>query len=349
MTLIQSLEEIRTYGREWAALPTKAARAIPAEDIMHLFVAANKFVPELLQHYARLYGFPNYSGASVGWLRRAAGWCYNRTNIIKIDFLHVLFADDVAFNATLLHELCHTEVHNHTIAFWMLFDQKLKEASIIDRGDDSRKKWLESSRLQNQDATYLYDTPGNIYENVSDHKREAIRDKVCYGFSQDRQWMMRSNQQYISDIYKLMYNLVDERKWLPEIIENILTGNCKLLTTFDYAEAIAFFKDKQLVETYVGYGKGNAKVADAFHEIFETIRNPQQYRAYRDDVRISCLPVFSANAGSVMPLKDIDRMLNDKYFTDIQMHSPIFIENPNLEMDLFCAHLLVATEYSCSR
>lgn len=44
MTLIQSLEEIRTYGREWAALPTKAARAIPAEDIMHLFVAANKFV-----------------------------------------------------------------------------------------------------------------------------------------------------------------------------------------------------------------------------------------------------------------------------------------------------------------
>ena len=68
MKLIESLEEIREYGRRWAALPTKTVRTIPAEDIMNLFFAANKFVPELLQHYARLYGFPNYTGASVGWL-----------------------------------------------------------------------------------------------------------------------------------------------------------------------------------------------------------------------------------------------------------------------------------------
>lgn len=212
MKLIKSLEEIREYGREWAALPTKAVRTIPAEEVVNLFVAANKFVPELLQHYARRYGFPNYRGASVGWLRNAAGRCSCTTNIITIDFLYVLFADDIAFNATILHELCHTEVHNHTTAFWELFDQKLKEASIIDRDDNSRKVWLQKPWFKNDDGFHLYNSPGDRYENVSDHKRKAIRDKVCYRFSQDCQWMMRSDQLYISDVYRVIYSVEGRRK-----------------------------------------------------------------------------------------------------------------------------------------
>lgn len=347
MKLIQSLEEIREYGREWAALPTKTVRAIPAEDIINLFVAANKFVPELLQHYARLYGFPNYKGASVGWLRRAAGWCYGKTNIITIDFLHVLFADDVAFNATLLHELCHTEEHNHTTVFWELFDQKLKEASIIDRDDNSRKVWLQKPWFKNDDGMYLYNTPGDIYKNVSDHKQKAIRDKVCYGFSQNRQWMMRSDQQYVSDVYRVIYNTVGKRKWLPEIIEDILTGNCKLLTTFDYADTIDFFKGKQLVETYVGYGRGDTKVSDAFHEIFETIEQRHLlHMVCEKQGRVSALFIFSAYAGSAIPLNDLAKMLDDKYFTDIQIYSAICIEDSNLGMDVFCVHMILAIEYS---
>ncbi len=346
MKLIQSLEELRDYGRRWAALPTKTIRTIPGEDIMNLFIAANKFVPEVLQHYARLYGFPNYKGASVGWLRGAAGWCYTNSNIIRIDFLYVLFADDVAFNATLLHELCHTEVHNHTTVFWELFDQKLKEASIIDREDNSRKVWLQKPWLKKEDGMYLYDTPGDRYGNVSAHKQKAIRDKVCYGFSQDRQWMMRSDQAYISDIYKLIYNTVDKIKCLPEIIENILTGHCKLLTTFDYADALDFFKGKQLVETYVGYGKGDTKVTEAFHAIFETIEQHHPlHMMCEKQVRVSALFIFSANAGSAIPMNDIDKILDDNYFADIRMYSAIFIEDPNLGMDVFCTHMILAQEY----
>lgn len=350
MKRIRSLEEIREYGREWAALPTKTVRAIPDEEIMNLFIAANKFVPELLQHDARLYGFPNYKGASVGWLRRAAGLCYNKTNIITIDFLHVLFADDVAFNATLLHELCHTEVHNHTVAFWELFDQKLKEASIIDRGDNSRKVWLQKPWFRNDDGLHLYNTPGNGYENVSDHKRKAIRDKVCYGFSQNRQWMMRSDQLYLSDIFRVLYNVGDGvhgRKWLPEIIEKILTGYCTLLTTFDYTDAFDFFKGKQIVETYVGYGRGDAKAIEAFRELSEAV---EQHQALHTDcekqVRISALLIFSAHASSAFWVNDMDKVREEKFFTAIQMCIPIFIEDPDLAMDVFCAHLIVAKEYS---
>lgn len=346
MQLIQSLEEIRAYGRRWAALPIKAVRAIPAEEIMNLFVAANRFVPELLQQYARQYDFANYAGASVGWLRRATGWCRDKDNTIKIDFLWVLFADDVAFNSTLLHELCHTEVHDHTIVFWDLFDRKLKQAAIIDRDDNRRKLWLRKPALKNQEGMHLYDTPGDRYVNVSAHKQKAIREKVCYGFSQHREWMVRSEQQYLSGVYRLIYHIdqeTDERGRLPQIIKNIFRGNCKLLTTFDYADAIDFFKGKQLVETYVGYGNAGDGVTDVLCEIFAIIRSRPQYVVRERGVCVSAMFVFSANAGSAISLNDVGEVLRGGYFADMQMCcSSILVEDPDLGEGVFCVHLILA-------
>lgn len=120
------------------------------------------------------------------------------------------------------------------------------------------------------------------------------------------------------------------------------------MTTFDYADAIDFFKGKQLVETYVGCGRGDAKVSDAFHKIFETIIDRLRHdEIYGEDVLVSALFIFSVRAGSAIPLDDIDRMLEDKRFTDIQMHSPVFMEDPDLETDGFCAHLILARENPC--
>lgn len=153
MKLIESLEEIREYGRKWAELPTKEVRKIPTADILHLYSAANKFVPELLQHYARLYDFPDYRGGKVTLLDRKAGLY---TGLILIDFLEVLFADDARFHMILLHELCHTKHRNHKVPFWELLDAKLKEATIIDKDDDSRKIWLKYPNFKNWNNYYLY-------------------------------------------------------------------------------------------------------------------------------------------------------------------------------------------------
>lgn len=169
MKRIESLEEIRENGRKWAELPTKEVRKIPVEDILHLYMAANKFVPELLQYYARLYDFPGYKRGTVRFLHGRAACC-SKENRIKIGFLEVLFADDTRFRTILLHELCHTKHHNHKVPFWELLDAKLKEASIIDKDDDSRKKWLEKPWLKTQDGQYLYEEPGDMYENTSVHK-----------------------------------------------------------------------------------------------------------------------------------------------------------------------------------
>lgn len=140
MKPIKSLEEIREYGRILAALPTKTVRKISEDEILNFYMAANKFVPEELSRYARIYDFPNYKEAAVCCMRNAPGTYNCSNNTIKIDFLSLLFADDFLFQTILLHELCHTKIHNHTVSFWELLDKKLKEASIIDKNDNSRKK-----------------------------------------------------------------------------------------------------------------------------------------------------------------------------------------------------------------
>lgn len=137
MKPIKSLKEIRECGRKWAEAPTKTIKAILQKEILNLYTAANKFVPDRLQHYARLYGFPNYKRASVRCLHHAVGRCGN-DNHIDIDFLYVLFADHMAFGTLLLHELCYTEFHNYDDSFWMLLDKTLKKALIIGPDDDSR-------------------------------------------------------------------------------------------------------------------------------------------------------------------------------------------------------------------
>lgn len=343
MKLIQSLEEIREYGRRLAALPTKAVRAIPDDEILNFYIAANKFVPELLLHYARLYDFPDYKKGTVHFLRRCSGLC-SYDNHIDIDFLVVLFADDVRFRAILLHELCHTKYHNHKVPFWELLDAKLKEASIIYKNDDSRKNWLKKPWFKDDDGHYLYDEPGDIYENVSLHKLKVIRDKVCYSFSCNRRWMTRGDQLVLSDIYRLIYNMnndADEIKYLPEIIGNILTGNCKLLTTFDYMDAINFFKGKNVVKTYTGYGRGAAKVNDAFHEIFEKIGHNTFREEFPREANVSALFVFSANTSSSIPISDLGRILDDKYLSELT-YTAVFVEDPNVGIDEFCIHMILA-------
>lgn len=157
------------------------------EEVLNLYTAANKFVPDRLRHYARLYGFPNYKRATVECLHHAVGRCGN-DNCIDIDFLYVLFADNTAFDTLLLHELCHTEFRNHEVYFWMLLNKTLKKVSIIGQNNDSRQQWLRLvvfnkdnlqtvlSKGRNKQCVNAF---GGWHENVSAIKRGVIHRKIC--------------------------------------------------------------------------------------------------------------------------------------------------------------------------
>ena len=332
MKLVESLEEIREYGRMLAKLPTKAVRAIPDDEVLNFYLAANKFVPEELERYAQLYDFPDYKGASVKCLKGAAGLCSHK-NEIRIDFLHLLFADDVTFTSTLLHELCHTKIHNHTVSFWELLDKKLKEASIIDKNDDSRKKWLKRSELINLDGDFLYDSPWELYENVSVIKSSVVRRKICLDSCWRKVYFEKNG-----NMCNLLYNVNYEGKypWMSDEVQDALMipFRDKQLTTFDWADMKQFLMSGQVFEVYTSYGNGNAK-ADAIDDVLKKSKLTKM----RDVCMI--LLIFSLKDGSSIQMSDIHN-ISDKIHSVNSNMLFVFTENPELEEDKLYVQLLLA-------
>lgn len=332
MKLVKSLEEIREYGRMLAKLPTKAVRAIPDDEVLNFYLAANKFVPEELERYAQLYDFPDYKGASVKCLKGAAGLCSHK-NEIRIDFLHLLFADDVTFTSTLLHELCHTKIHNHTVSFWELLDKKLKEASIIDKNDDSRKKWLKRSELINLDGDFLYDSSWELYENVSVIKSSVVRRKICLDSCWRKVYFEKNG-----NMCNLLYNVNYEGKypWMSDEVQDALMipFRDKQLTTFDWADMKQFLMSGQFFEVYTSYGNGNAK-ADAIDDVLKKSKLTKM----RDVCMI--LLIFSLKDGSSIQMSDIHN-ISDKIHSVNSNMLFVFTENPELEEDKLYVQLLLA-------
>lgn len=338
MKLIQSLEEIRAYGRMLAALPTKKVREIPADEILNVYMAANKFVPEALSHFAQIYGFPDYKGATVNCLREATGRC-SAENRIKIDFLHLLFADDIAFKCTLLHELCHTKIHDHTLCFWELLDKKLKEASIIDKNDNSRKKWLQTPLFKGQDGYQLYDQPGGWHANVSTIKSNIVRRKICLDSSTNGIHILKAGYRLYSNMSCLLYNVPCEEipTPIPNQVREILTKllfHYNQLTTFDWADMQMFLSSGSIFEIYTGYGNGDTKI-NAINEVIE--------KKQASKIVDTCMPlfIFSAKTSSSIPLEDFRKLPDNMYFPGIQT-TFVFCEDPELNEDEFCVHLLLA-------
>ena len=345
MKLLKSLNEIRKYGHMLATLPTKTIRTIPEEEILNVYMAANKFVPEELQRYAQLYDLPNFKEVSVECLRYAAGSC-SAENKIRIDFLHLLFANDITFQCTLLHELCHTKIHNHTVSFWELLDKKLKEASIINKNDNSRKKWLQTPALRNQDSYQLYDQPGKWYENISTIKSNIIRRKICLDSSSNGTYYLRIGYRLYSNMSLLLYKVnhkhnihQDTSPSIPDEVRNILINilfNDNQLTTFDWADMNDFLNSGSVFEIYTGYGNGKTKV-NAINEVIEKKQLTAIVHPYM------ALFVFYGKTSSSIPLDDIRKVSDNMYFTNIETRF-VFCENSELNEDVFCVHLLLAGE-----
>lgn len=336
MKLIESLEEIRKYGRMLAKLPTKAVRAIPDDEVLNFYLAANKFVSEELKRYAQLYDFPDYKGVRVRCLKGAAGWC-SHNNEIRIDFLHLLFADDVTFASTLIHELCHTKIRDHTVSFWELLDKKLKEASIIDKNDDNRKKWLKCSGLINQDDYYLYDSPGEWYENISVIKSNVVRRKICLDVCVSKVYFEKEGW-LCHNMCNLLYNMNYEKKYprMPDEVRNdlMIPFRNKQLTTFDWADMKQFLMSGQIFEAYTSYWIRNTK-ADAIDDMLKKSKLTKMR-----DVRMT-LVIFSLKDRSSIQMSDIHNIANKVHSVNSNMLF-VFTENSKLDEDKLYVQLLLA-------
>ena len=92
--------------------------------------AARKVLVERLDYLARKYGF-NYNRVFIRNQKTRWGSCSNKNNInLNVNLVRL---PDELIDYTILHELVHTRVKNHSRRFWDQMDLLLGDAKKIDK------------------------------------------------------------------------------------------------------------------------------------------------------------------------------------------------------------------------
>lgn len=128
----------KVFGLKDKRLFYGAVRKVPKETILHLYMAAAKYLPGEVGRYASELGFKDYKSTRVPykWYRYNAFACCSENNHIEFDFFYLLFGNEKRIYSTIIHELCHTVHHNHKLEFWELLERKLKEAALVEQDYD---------------------------------------------------------------------------------------------------------------------------------------------------------------------------------------------------------------------
>lgn len=128
----------KVFGLKDKRLFYGAVRKVPKETILHLYMAAAKYLPGEVGRYASELGFKDYKSTRVPyrWHRGALAICRYDDNHVEFDFLYLLLGNDKEIYSTIIHELCHTVHHNHKLEFWKLYERKLKEAALVEQDYD---------------------------------------------------------------------------------------------------------------------------------------------------------------------------------------------------------------------
>ncbi|MGL5914578.1 MAG: M48 family metallopeptidase [Bacteroidales bacterium] len=89
------------------------------EDIVRMRILAKEYFPPRVAMFAERYGFL-FNKISIKNMRSRWGSCSSRNNL---NFsLYLMHLPNELIDYVILHELCHTVHHNHSVHFWKLLD-----------------------------------------------------------------------------------------------------------------------------------------------------------------------------------------------------------------------------------
>jgi predicted metal-dependent hydrolase len=124
-TRIKDNQIVVTYPSHKAINEDSVQQAAHKAAVKALRLQADKLLPQRLKTLADLNGF-SYKSVKVRQLKSRWGSCDSKGNIVLNIYLMQLPWDLIDY--VLLHELVHTEIHNHGSDFWNKLETKLPYA-----------------------------------------------------------------------------------------------------------------------------------------------------------------------------------------------------------------------------
>ena len=142
------------------AMPMKEIAQFPYKDFSFLYYSIQPTISTWTYSAANALNFPypknivvRCPSSRVKWAAHVVG------NIIEFNLRTVFYADSTWLKGCIIHELCHLYIHDHTKKFWELYEQKIKEARIV---NETYYGWKEGRDKEENDP-FMYSPPGIMH------------------------------------------------------------------------------------------------------------------------------------------------------------------------------------------
>lgn len=172
-----SLEELIYDAKKIIELPSRELANFSYAAVIDIFHESEKHVVSKTNEYSEILGFKKYKSTKMSCLRTHSGWCDYYGNItINIESIFGYNYD--GFLLLLIHELCHTEIANHSKQFWTLFERSAKRIELLPQGYNGWT-WMVN---EIKDSPLMYVVPEDKDHHLDERQRRKyriIRNTVC--------------------------------------------------------------------------------------------------------------------------------------------------------------------------
>ena len=125
------------------AISMKEIEQISYDDFASLYNSIQPVVSRWTLAAADKLGFPQPNEVKLCCPSSLATWMgmYQLTDkLISFNLREMFYGDLADLKGMIIHELCHLLVRDHTKEFWTLYEQKIKEACLVDEDYNGWRK-----------------------------------------------------------------------------------------------------------------------------------------------------------------------------------------------------------------
>lgn len=173
----QLLEAVISKAEKLMKMPKQKLVEVSEDTLLELFHDTETQIIQKTYELADILGFDKIKSVRLVCFRKynRLGTCDRFCNI-EIDFKTLFGHDYNGVISIIIHELCHTEHHNHSKEFWTLFEQSCRKIGILSSEYDG---WTK--RTTTDDNPFMYIGQWNFHHHQQKYK--IIREKICWPHS----------------------------------------------------------------------------------------------------------------------------------------------------------------------